>query len=144
MKLFDQLLQEYKNKGTFSFRAGDKLGDKCNAPKNKSGIYVVYAVLGNEERIVYVGSSGSMQNDGQIKHRGGGMYDRIVNGKQFDKSRKSSWPQKMKEQEIDELRIYWCVTFENEKTNIPKYVEAVLLQEYFDKFAILSYWNKAF
>lgn len=39
--MFDEL-RKYKNNDHFFFRGSDKFEDVCNAPKNKSGVYVVY------------------------------------------------------------------------------------------------------
>jgi hypothetical protein len=136
-----EVLKTYKEKGAFDFKTDQMLRKECNAPKDKSGIYIVYAPEKTEGKPIYIGSSGKMKNDGIIKHRNGGMYDRIVNGKQFNESRKLSWPQKMKEQQIDKLSIAWYVTFNNDNKHIPSYVEAVLLQQYFDEYKRLPDWN---
>jgi len=142
--VFDEL-NNYKNKGSFSFKRDKKLEKVCNAPTKSSGIYIVYSMAESKDKPIYIGSSGKMQKDGKIRHRKNGLYGRIVNGKQFDKSRrKLSWPKKMKEQQIDELNIYWYVTFDDENTDIPAYVEAVSIQKYYNKFRSLPDWNKAF
>jgi len=135
-------LKEYE-KGSFSFPKAGSLDVLCNAPKDVSGVYVVY----NSEfrdKPIYIGSSGIMQNNGEIKHRDGGMYDRIVNGDQFGKPRKKSWPSEMEEQEINELLICWFVTFSENVTDIPKFVEAVLIQKHYKLFLALPSWNKSF
>ncbi|MFL3664038.1 MAG: hypothetical protein ACJ04Q_08550 [Flavobacteriales bacterium] len=75
----------YKNNNHFFYTFENELDEVCNAPKNSSGIYLVYELKNGKVELVYVGSSGKVQNDGQIKHRNGGMYDRIVNGHQFGK-----------------------------------------------------------
>lgn len=141
--MFDEL-KKYKKKGSFSFKADELLEKACNAPKDKSGVYIVYASDNSKDNPIYIGSTGKIRKDGKIKHRKGGLYDRIYRGKQFDESRKLSWPKKMKEQQIDELNIYWYVTFNDEVTDIPAYVEAILIQQYFNKFRRLPYWNEEF
>lgn len=139
--MFDEL-KKYK-KGTFSFKINGSLKEVCNAPKDVSGVYIIYTSK-NMDNPIYIGSSGNMQNDGKFKHRKGGIYNRFIKGVQFGKLRKLSWPKKMKEQQIEELDIYWYITFNGKVTDIPKYVEAVLIQEYFNKFNRLPDWNKEF
>ena len=71
------------------------LKNVCNAPKNKSGVYIVYELKNGKIELVYIGSSGKVQNNGEIKHRNDGLYDSIVNGHQFGKTPgKESWKQK--------------------------------------------------
>ena len=104
--MFDELTK-YKNNNHFFFTAKEELKNVCNATKNKSGIYIVYELKNGRIELVYIGSSGKAQNDGTIKHRNGGLYDRIVNGHQFEKiPRKKSWKQKLINEEIEALDIY--------------------------------------
>jgi hypothetical protein len=85
-----------------------------------------------------------MQQDGTLKVRQGGMHDRIVNGKQFERRRRESWPQKMKEGNKESLEVRWYVTFSPEVRHIPATVEGMLLQEYFGEHACLPIWNNEF
>lgn len=68
--MFDELTK-YKNNNDFFFTSDQDLSDVCNAPKNASGIYLVYELKNGRIELVYIGSSGKVQNDGQIKHRNG-------------------------------------------------------------------------
>ena len=81
-------------------------------------------------------------NNGKIKHRQGGLYDRLVNGKQFGKPRRQSWLEKMKTENIDALDIYWFDTFSD--GDIPGTVEGKIIQTYFDTYGCLPKWNKEF
>jgi hypothetical protein len=139
--MFDEL-KKYK-KGSFSFKMNESLKEVCTAPESASGVYIVFASE-NQEKPIYIGCSGKMQKNGLIKHRSDGIYGRICNGKQFGERRNLSWPKKMKKQQIEELDIHWYITFNDKVTDIPAYVEAVLIQEYFNKFRRLPDWNEAF
>jgi len=55
--MFD-LLNEYPNNGSFKFKSTDSLNDVCNAPTNKSGVYIVIAFIGGEQELIYIGRSG--------------------------------------------------------------------------------------
>ena len=141
--MFDEL-KKYKINNHFFFDGDKPLGDVCNAPKSASGVYVVYALTKGKVRLFYIGSSGKMQNNGKMKHRNGGLYDRIVNGKQFDKPRRLSWLEKMKEEQIDALDIYWYETINSKTNDIPAYTEAILIQKYYETYGCLPDWNVEF
>ncbi|MDT8412699.1 MAG: hypothetical protein RQ875_09575 [Vicingaceae bacterium] len=139
--MFDELTI-YKNNNHFFYTFENELDEVCNAPKNSSGIYLVYELKNGKVELVYVGSSGKVQNDGQIKHRNGGMYDRIVNGHQFGKvPRKKSWKQKLIEENIEALDVYWYETANNEMLDIPAFVECQILQKFLDIYGRLPKWN---
>ena len=133
-----------KNNDHFFFSKDEFLDEKCNAPKNSSGIYLIYALAHGQIELIYVGSSGKMQPNGKLKTRSGGIFDRIVNGKQFDEPRKKSWPKKMDIEQIEALDIYWYVTFNNEVKDIPAYAEGLIIQRHFDIYGKLPRWNSKF
>lgn len=144
-------LEKYKNTGSFEFGIEDSLETVCNAPKYHGGVYLIYDIT-MSVNLIYIGSSGWVKQDGSFDLRDGGMYDRIVNGKQLfvindikinDKRRKV-WPLIMKKDKIERLRIMWYVTFEKKLIDIPAYTEAVLIQRYFEKNKTLPKWNKEF
>lgn len=140
--MFDEL-SKYKNKNHFFFSERDKLEDVCNAPKNKSGIYIVYELKNGKIELVYIGSSGKVQNNGNINHRKDGLFDRIVNGHQFGKvPRKKSWLQKLTAEKIEALDVYWYDTFNDTHRDIPVFVEATIIQKFFDINGCLPRWNK--
>jgi len=104
--MFDELTK-YKNNDHFFFTPDMELNDVCNAPKKSSGIYLVYELKNGRIELVYIGSSGKVQDNGQIKHRNGGIFDWIVNGHQFGKiPRKKSWKQKLIEESNEAIDIY--------------------------------------
>ena len=142
--MFD-ILAEYKNNNHFFFTGKEELEIVCNAPKNKSGIYIVYELKNGRIELVYIGSSGKVQNNGKIKHRNGGLYDRIVNGHQFGEiPRKISWKQKLIDEKIDALDVYWYDTFNSKNRDIPAFVEALIMQQFYDVYGRLPRWNKEF
>jgi hypothetical protein len=138
-------LTKYKKTNNFIFNSTDELSTVCNAPQDGSGIYLVYEINGDEKELLYVGSSGSIQNNGAIKHRLGGIYDRLVNGQQFGKlSRRTAWPIQMKKENIEQLEIHWYETFNAKTKHIPTYVEGLILQKFLDENNRLPRWNVAF
>ena len=141
--MFDQL-ENYPSKGHFFFRASDELGAVCNAPKNGFGVYIVFALKHGKIELIYIGSSGKMRQNGRIQIRKGGMYDTIVNGKQFDKPRTISWKEELIRDNIEALDIYWYETVEENYIDIPASIEGLVMQIHYSIHGRLPKWNKAF
>ncbi len=138
-------LKKFKNNNQFRFTADDSLEIVCNAPENANGIFLVYIVDGEEKELIMVGSTGTVQNDGTLKSKNGGLFDKIVNGHQFAKTgRKYSWPAQMKIEKIETLEVYWYETFNAKTKAIPTFIEGLILQQFLDENSRLPKWNVAF
>lgn len=137
-------LKKIKTTNSFSFTSNDSLEEVCNAPET-SGIFLVYDVKGQEKELIMVGSTGTIQNDGTLKSKCGGLYDKLVNGHQFAKTgRKYSWPSQMKVEDIEKLEIYWYESFNDKIKLIPTTLEGQILQNFLDENGKLPRWNVAF
>lgn len=134
-------LAKYTTKGHFVFHVTDRLSDVCNAPADKSGVYLVYGKRKNKPELLYVGISGGRGANGKILPRKGGIRDRILNSKQFGDRRKITWPAKMKEQEIEVLDIYWYITWDTLIKDFPREVEVLLLKKNRELTGRLPEWN---
>lgn len=108
--------------------------------KIASGVYIVLF----DNKIIYIGSSGKMQQNGELKSRKDAIFDRIVNGKQFNGVRNKTWPIEMLNCNFDKIEIQWFVTFDKKHQHIPTYVEALLLQRHFEIYGCLPQWNKKY
>lgn len=138
-------LEKFKVSNSFTFTVEDSLEQVCNAPEGSAGIFVVYAVEGDDKELIMVGSTGTVQNDGTLKSKNGGLYDKIVNGHQFAKTgRKYSWPAQMKLENIAALEVVWYETFNADTKGIPTTVEGQVLQNFLDVNGKLPRWNVAF
>ena len=138
-------LKKFKITNTFQFSIADSLETVCNASENANGIFIVNAISEETSELIMVGSTGTIQNDGTLKSKNGGLYDKIVNGHQFAKTgRKYSWPAQMKIENIEKLEITWFDTFNDKNKVIPTYIEGQILQNYFDEHGKLPRWNVAF
>ncbi|PVX47772.1 hypothetical protein C8C85_3729 [Flavobacterium sp. 103] len=134
-------LEKFTVKGNFTFTQEDNLEAVCNASEAGSGVFVVYA----DKELIMVGSTGTVQNDGTLKSKNGGLHDKIVNGHQFAKTgRKYSWPAQMKKENIDTLEVFWFETYNNDAKSIPTSVEGQVLQNFLDENGKLPRWNVAF
>ncbi len=141
--MFDEL-EEYTHTGHFFVTPDSELAQVCNAPKDASGVYTVFALADGGIELVYIGISGKVQNNGTLKTSSGGLFDHIVNGTQFGHKRKTSWPAKMRSEQIEALDIYWYETFNADHQDIPAFIEGVLIQKHFDIFGKLPRWNEEY
>jgi len=136
-------LKKFKVSDSFSFGADDSLEQVCNASEG-SGVFLVYAVA-EEKELIMVGSTGTVQNDGTLKIKNGGLKEKIVEGHQFAKTgRKYSWPAQMKKEDISLLEVVWYETFNDKTKGIPTAVEGQVLQNFLDENGRLPKWNVAF
>ena len=138
-------LKKFKTYSIFGLRPEENLETVCNAPEDGSGVFLVYNIVDGERELIMVGSTGTIQNDGTLKSKNGGLYDKIVNGHQFAKTgRKYSWPAQMKLENMARIEIDWFVTFNEKNKVIPTFVEGQILQNYLDENGKLPRWNVAF
>ena len=138
-------LKKFKVSNNFTFTIEDSLEVVCNATETASGIFLVYSIENEVKELIMVGSTGTIQNDGSLKSKGGGLYDKIVNGHQFAKTgRKYSWPAQMKKENISRLEVYWYETYNDKTKVIPTFAEGQMLQNFLDENNCLPRWNVAF
>ena len=137
-------LKDFKS-NSFTFTPEDSLEEVCNAPEAGSGVFLVYSVDGDSKELIMVGSTGTVQNDGTLKIKNGGLFDKIVNGHQFAKTgRKYSWPTQMQKENMNRLEVVWYETFNEKNKGIPTSVEGLVLQNFLNENGRLPKWNVAF
>jgi hypothetical protein len=144
--MFDEL-NKYEHNNHFYFKPTDSLRQACNAPTDKSGIYIFYALKNGKIELIYIGRSGEVKSDDSlfIRKAGlGGLKDRLVNGKQFGEPRRNSLKAKMLKEKIEALDIYWYATHNDKFVDCPRILENKLLQKHFDIFGRLPKWNNEF
>ena len=144
--MFDEL-SKYDHSDHFFFSPADNLGQVCNAPTDKSGLYIIYALKNGRIELIYIGRSGEVKSDGSlfIRKAGlGGLKDRLVNGKQFGSPRRNSWKAQMLAEKIEAIDVYWYVTHNDKFVDCPRVLENKLLQKHFDIYGQLPRWNNEF
>ncbi|WP_405199141.1 hypothetical protein [Christiangramia sp. LLG6405-1] len=142
-------LNKYSRKGKFQYRANQNLREVCTAPPNYAGIYLIYEQLEKDEKLIYIGSSGQRDKNGNLKVRKGGLYDRIINGyhpNRFGKEkrikRNKAFPLYMQSSGISQINIYWFVTYDDEYSDFPTDVEKILTENYITEFGRKPEWHK--
>jgi len=144
--MFD-ILEKYKTQGHFFLKPEQDLQAVCNAPADKSGLYVIYALKKGRVELIYIGHSGKIEKDGtlSIRREGlGGLKDEIINGKQFGKTPAHvAWKNQMIRENIEALNIYWYVTYDGIFKDCPDVLKRNLLKQHQDIFGVFPKWNKA-
>lgn len=133
-------LTKYKTKGEFIFKQGDKLSNHCKGVPHAAGIYTFRTIKGEIETLVYVGASGTMKQNGKFVTQL--MKKRLQNMQSPKVRRQVFFESAMEKGKLDGIRVNWYVTFDEEHQDLPMYIEALLLQKYFDSYKILPIWNK--
>ena len=146
--MFDDL-KKYRNRGSFYFKSSESLKEKCNAPTDRAGVYLIYKIIDGNEVLIYIGSSGQRNKEGTLKIRRGGMKDRLVNGyhpHRFGETRRikrcDAFPKHMQAVKIPELKFYWWVTYDDANVDFPTDVESTLRKNYLEKYKKLPEWHK--
>ncbi len=138
--MFEEL-NKYPNNGHFFFRKGDVLNRQSKAVPNLPGVYCIIRLAHGKADLVYIGKSGTMLKEGQFKNQ---LLRERINNKQGGMQRQQYFEQKMAQEDIDGLDIYWFVTFDKFHQDLPGFVEGQLLQRYFDVHGCLPPWNKEY
>jgi hypothetical protein len=141
--IFDEL-NKYKDNGHFFFNPAVDLMSVCNAPADKAGVYIIYALKSGKIELVYIGSSGEITSDGKLPISTSGigrLKDELVNGKQFGEPRRSSWKTIMNYENIEALDIYWYATHGDKYVDSPRIIEEKLIQRHREIYGQFPKWN---
>lgn len=139
--MFDRL-SKYRTIGQFIFEVGMKLRTQSKDVPELPGIYLIYRKIKSKRELVYIGMAGTMKQNAKF---GSQMLRGRINAKYEKKIyRQQYYTDRMIAEGIDRLDFVWYVTFNEEVKDIPAYVEAVLMQEYFEEHGCLPLWNREF
>lgn len=146
--MFDAELEKYTTRGSFNFKPSEIFRNKCDAPRDKGGIYLIFKIVDDQEILIYIGSSGQRKEDGTLKVRRGGMHDRLINGYHPNRfgepkriKRHNAFPKQMIKEGIPEIKVYWWVTYDDTVTDFPTNVESRLREKYLTSFHKLPDWH---
>ncbi len=139
-ELYEYCLKTFEKHDQFDFCANDSLRSNNNAP-NLPGVYLFYAKSKNECVLKYIGKAGTILQNGRFK-------DQLLNGRVCNKQngmrREDYLKNKIIEEKLKYISIYWFVTYDDNQSLLPGYVESLLLQKYFELYQELPEWNKQF
>ena len=137
--MFDEI-KKYKNNGHFFFQKGDKLMEVSKDVPDLPGVYYILRLSKGKIDLVYIGKSGIITQSGVFEDQ---LLQGRINNKSNRIKRQVYFEQKILEDKIDGLDIYWYVTMDK-NNDLPGYVEGLLMQRYFDLHGKLPPWNKCF
>jgi len=138
--MFDEL-HKYKNKGHFFFKKGQQLSQESKNVPDKQGVYYIFRLAQHKVDMVYIGKSETIEQNGEYINQ---SLREMFDNKQQNVKRQVFFEQKMIEEDIEALDIYWFVTFDENHNDIPQYVEGLIMQRYFETFGELPPWNKEY
>ena len=125
--MFDEI-KKYKNNGHFFFQKGDKLMEVSKDVPDLPGVYYILRLSKGKIDLVYIGKSGIITQSGVFEDQ---LLQGRINNKSNRIKRQEYFEQKILEDKIDGLDIYWYVTMDK-NNDLPGYVEGLLMQRYFD------------
>ncbi len=124
--------------GKFRFSRGQRIRDivhNAEVPE-KYGVYIISDPQG---RVVYIGRSGTMLNDGRFQKQT--LRGRLTN-RQGERSRQEFFGDMLIERHVQSLHFEWFVTFSEANGILPSLAESQLLQAYFDDHGRLPPYNE--
>lgn len=138
--MFDET-KKYANNGHFFFQKGNKLADVSKGVPELPGVYYILRLARGRVDLVYIGKSGTISQNGKENEQ---LLRDKINYQQEGITRQSFFDKKMVEEKIDALDIYWFVTIDESNSDLPGYVEGLLMRRYFELNAQLPIWNKKY
>ena len=138
--MFDET-NKYNNNGHFFFQKGDRLIDVSKDVPEMPGVYYILRLAKGKIDLVYIGKSGTINQSGIFKDQ---LLKGRINIKSNGIKRQNFFEQKIDEEIIDGLDIYWFVTMDKTINDLPGYTEGLLMQRYFEMHGKLPAWNKCF
>ncbi|MCC5915755.1 MAG: hypothetical protein JJU02_00360 [Cryomorphaceae bacterium] len=138
--MFDEL-NKYQINGHFFFQKGDSLAHQSKNVPNLPGVYYILRLARGKIDIVFIGKSGAVLQNGDFIDQ---SLRNCINNNQGGMKGQQYFEQKMEQEDIDGLDIYWFVTFDDHHQHLPGFVEGQIMQRYFDVNGCLPPWNKEF
>ncbi len=138
--MFDELTK-YKNQGHFFFQKGDSMAKQSKKVPNLPGVYYIFQLARGRVELVFIGKSGTLLQDGDFNNH---LLKTSLNSNRGGMENQAFFEQKIQDEGIDALDIYWFVTFDKHHRDLPGFVEGVIMQHYFDVHGCLPPWNKEF
>ncbi len=122
--MFDEL-KKYKETDHFFLKPTKSLIEECNAPANKSGVYIIFALKNGRIELVKIGYSKVNES----------IKDQIIREQLLLKS-------KLHQENIEALDIYWYVTETAKAIDDPQKVTDKVLKTHNQIYGNAPRWNR--
>lgn len=140
-RLTDEFKIRFAQNGSFELRPGESIKDavRRHDVPDGYGAYFITSIHGAKKEVVYIGRSGTLQQDGTFKKQ---ALRRRLTMKQEGEYRETFFVRKMEEMKLDCLRFNWFVTHTKNTMVLPALAEAELIQAFWEDQGVLPLWNK--
>jgi len=139
---FADILTNYSHCDVFDLERGGSIRSALsqNNVPNIAGVYIVYSRPDCKGDVIYIGKSGTVNQDGACGNQG--LAGRLKNT--HGKEPREKWFRGLMEHEQSGLSVAWYVTLDDECDDLPGYVEAKLIQCFYSTYQCLPKYNKSF
>lgn len=130
--MFDEL-RKYKKNDHFFLKKGGLLSAASKEVPENPGVYYVIKLAQGRIELVYIGRSDMIDGDDHSKSQF--LRSSII-------KQQLLFAQKIVDEDIDGLDIYWFVTFDRKNNDLPSFVEAQIMQRFYDQNGRMPRWNR--
>ncbi len=138
----ERVIEEFRVKfpvqGKFEFSQGQRIREVVRSAKVPED-YGVYIISDPQGRVLYIGRSGTMLNNGKFQKQT--LRGRLTN-RQGGRSRQEFFGDMLRERDVQSLHFEWFVTFNEANRVLPSLAESELFQAYFDDHGRLPPYNE--
>jgi hypothetical protein len=138
--MFDEL-KKYKNKGHFFYESGNSLNEITKEVPDLPGVFYILRLARGGIDIVYIEATGTIQQNKKFKTEG---LRTCLNKEQDGMKRQMLFEMKCALENIDALDINWFVTFDKSHKDLPRFVEGLIMQRFFEVYNRLPLWNDVY
>jgi len=141
--MLNKLRKRFKAQGRFNVKIDQNItmAAKINHVPNELGVYIVYEEPDCKGMPIYIGKAGTIENDGSKKKQG--IINRL--GKKQKNMPRNKYFKKIMKENGKGISVAWFVTYAGKSSRLlPAFVEAELIQNFFEKHGRLPKHNKNF
>lgn len=138
----ERVIEEFRDRfpvrGKFEFSQGQRIREVVRSAEVPEE-YGAYIISDPQGRVLYIGCSGTMLNNGEFRMQT--LRGRLTN-RQGRRSRQEFFGDVLRERGVQSLHFEWFVTFGGVNKVLPSLAESQLLQAYFDDHGRLPPYNE--
>jgi hypothetical protein len=136
-RVIEEFQVKFPVRGKFEFRQGHRIREVVRSAEVPEE-YGAYVISDPQGRVLYIGRSGTMLNNGKFQKQT--LRGRLTN-RQGGRSRQEFFEDILRERDVQSLYFEWFATFGGANKVLPSLAESQLLQAYFDDHGRLPPYN---
>ncbi|MDD2965323.1 MAG: hypothetical protein PHQ65_12685 [Bacteroidales bacterium] len=135
-------IHPYSHTDHFFYRLGDSLETHVEKLPDLPGVFIIFTLAHGRINMVYVGATHVENRKKGIKAIGLKSHLNTIG---IRRSYEDEWNARIATYDMDALDVYWYVTMDNKgKNDLPGFVKANVLHEFFDVHGCLPAWQESF